>query len=215
MSLQDVLLEELRDLYSAENQLVKALPKVAKAAGDPGLKEALTTHHNQTKNQVERLKGIFVNLSAKPTGEHCMGMEGVIKEGQEKIESDEEGATKDVGLIGASLRVEHYEVAAYTTAISIAKALGHKDIVSTLTESLNEEKETAKLLMGHAQPLLKDAAAEGDEDEEEEEDEDEEAEGDEEEEGDSDEELDEEEEEEDEEAVDPQKSPVKAPAKKK
>lgn len=170
MSLQDVLLEELRDLYSAENQLIKALPKVAKAADNPDLKNAVTNHLAQTKGQVDRLKQIFEQLGKKPTGEHCAGMEGLVKEGTEKIESDQEGAAKDVGLIGACLRVEHYEVAAYTTSIALAKALGEKEIVSILTETLNEEKETAKLLLTQAQPLLKEAASEEDSDEEEEDD---------------------------------------------
>ncbi len=167
MSLQDVFLEELRDLYSAENQLVKALPKVAKAASNSELKAAITLHLDQTKGQVDRLKQVFQQLGKKPTGQHCNGMEGVVAEGKEAIESDEEGAVKDVQLIGASLRVEHYEIAGYTAAIAIAKTLGEKDIAALLTETLKEEQATGKILLTHAKPLLKEAGAEEDAGEEE------------------------------------------------
>ncbi len=171
MSLQDVFIEELRDLYSAENQLVKALPKVAKAASDSELKDSIKTHLEQTKNQVERLKQVFGILGKKPTGQHCNGMEGVIAEGKEAIESDEEGSVKDVQLIGASLRVEHYEIAGYTAAIAIAKTLGQKEIAGLLTETLQEEQATAKQLLAQSKPLLKDAGSEDDADEEEDDDE--------------------------------------------
>lgn len=160
MSLQDVFLEELRDLYSAENQLVKALPKVAKAASNADLKAAITLHLEQTKGQVDRLKQIFQQLGKKPTGQHCNGMEGVVAEGKEAIESDEEGAVKDVQLIGASLRVEHYEIAGYTAAIAIAKTLGEKEIVALLTETLKEEQATGKVLLAHSKPLLAEAVSE-------------------------------------------------------
>jgi ferritin-like metal-binding protein YciE len=176
MSLQDVFIEELRDLYSAENQLVKSLPKMAKASSDSALKDSIKNHLEETKGQVERLKQAFQILGKKPTGQHCNGMEGVVAEGKEAIESDEEGAVKDVQLIGASLRVEHYEIAGYTAAIAIAKTLGQKEIAGLLTETLKQEQATAKLLLNSAKPLLKEAGSEDDADEEEDDDEPEDAE---------------------------------------
>lgn len=173
MSLQSVLTDELRDLYSAENQLVKALPKMAKGSSDAELKSLFTEHLEQTRGHVERLKEIFQQLGEKPTGKLCVGMEGLIKEGQEQLESDEEGAAKDVCIAGAALRVEHYEVAGYTAAIGIAKQLGERDIVSLLTETLNEEKEAGKKVLTQSKPLLSQAASEGEEDEEEDEEEEE------------------------------------------
>lgn len=212
MSLQSVLTEELRDLYSAENQLVKALPKMAKGTSDPELKNLFTEHLEQTKGHVERLKQIFQQLGEKPTGKLCVGMEGLVKEGQEQLQSDEEGATKDVGIASAALRVEHYEMAGYTAAIGIAKQLGEREIVSLLTETLNEEKEAGKKVLAQSKPLLAEAASEGEEDEEEEEDEegedDEYEEGDEEEEGEG--EDGEEGEEEDEDEEEPPSAPKKA-----
>jgi len=170
MALRDVLIDELRDLYSAENQLTKALPKMAKGANDPTLKTAFTQHLEETKGQVERLKQIFQQLEEKPTGEHCNGMEGLIKEGQEQLEKDEEGALKDVGIAGAALRVEHYDIAGYTTAISIAKTLGEKEIVSILNESLAEEIHAGKTVLANSKPILKAASQQEDESDEEAED---------------------------------------------
>ena len=168
MSLQDVFIEELRDLYSAENQLVKALPKMAKAATTPELKKLITEHLEETRGQVERLKQAFQQLGKKPVGQHCNGMEGLIEEGKEAIESDEEGAPKDIHLIGAALRVEHYEIAGYTAAIEIAKALGHKEVSALLKETLEEEKNAGKNLLSEAKPLLKEAgSAEGADEEQE------------------------------------------------
>ena len=168
MSLNEVLIDELRDLYSAENQLVKALPKVVKGTGNPELKTGIREHLEQTKGQVLRLREVFQHLGKKPTGEHCSGMEGCIKEATEALEKDETGALKDAGIVGAVLRVEHYEIAGYTTAISIAKALGQKEIVALLTETLNEEKEAAKTILSGAKPVLSEAATQEDEDDEEE-----------------------------------------------
>lgn len=195
MSLQSVLIEELKDLYSAENQLVKALPKMAKGSSDPELKNLFKEHLEQTKGHVERLKQIFQQLGEKPTGKLCVGMEGLVKEGQEQLESDEEGAAKDVGIAGAALRVEHYEMAGYTAVIAIAKELGERQIVSLLTETLNEEKEAGKKVLGQAKPLIAEAASEGEEEEEDDEDEGEDEEDEEGDEGEEDEEEDEDEEE--------------------
>ena len=171
MSLQDVFIEELRDLYSAENQLIKALPKVAKAAKSPEMKQLITAHFEETKGQVERLKQAFEKLGKKPTGQHCNGMEGVVEEGKEAIESDEEGPVKDVQLAGASLRVEHYEIAGYSAAIDIAKALGQKEIAALLAETLAEEQAAGKKIQALAKVAVKAAAAEDDAEEEEDSDE--------------------------------------------
>ena len=168
MSLNEVLIDELRDLYSAENQLVKALPKAAKGSNDPQMKQMFKDHLEQTKGQVLRLREVFQQLGKKPTGQHCSGMEGCIKEVEEALEKDEEGALKDAGLVGAALRVEHYEIAGYTAAIALAKSLGQKEIVNLLTETLNEEKTAAKNVLDGSKPILKQAQSEEDDEEEDE-----------------------------------------------
>jgi ferritin-like metal-binding protein YciE len=169
MSLENVLVNELRDLYSAENQLVKALPKMAKGVTSPELKDLITTHLEETKGQVDRLKQIFEQLDKKPSGEMCRGMEGLVKEGQQQLENGEEGAAKDICIAGAALRVEHYEIAGYTAAIAIAKSLGQDEIVDLLTESLEEEEAAGQKVQAQAEPLLEEAAseAEGDENDDE------------------------------------------------
>jgi len=169
MSLQEVLIDELRDLYSAENQLVKALPKAIRGISDPTMKANVKEHLEQTKGQVLRLREVFQQLGKKPTGQHCSGMEGCIKEVTEALEKDEEGALKDAGILGASLRVEHYEIAGYTASIAIAKVLKQKEIVDLLTETLNEEKNAAKNVLSGAPAILKQAASQEDEDEDEDE----------------------------------------------
>jgi ferritin-like metal-binding protein YciE len=160
MSLRDVLVDELRDLYSAENQLVKALPKMAKGSSNKDVKELFTSHLEETKGQVERLKEVFKHLGKKPTGEHCKGMEGLIAEGQEQLEKDDEDALKDVAILGAALRVEHYEIAGYTAAITIARQLGEEEIVSLLTETLAEEQKASEKVLGQAKPLFAEAEQE-------------------------------------------------------
>jgi ferritin-like metal-binding protein YciE len=187
MSLRDVLVDELRDLYSAENQLVKALPKMAKGTENEEVKTLFTEHLQQTKQQVGRLKQIFQQLEEKPTGEICKGMEGLVAEGSEQLGKDEEGPAKDICIAGAALRIEHYEIAGYTAAIAIAETLGEDEIVSLLTETLNEESEAGKKILAASKPLLEEASAEAgdeedDEDDEEYDDEDEEEEEEEEEE---------------------------------
>ncbi len=157
MSLNLILIDELRDLYSAENQLVKALPKVVKGISDPEMKQTVKAHLEETKNQVLRLREVFGHIGKKPTGKHCSGMEGCIKEVTEALEEDYEGALKDSAIVGASLRVEHYEIAGYTAAIAMAKALGEKDIVALLTETLNEETQAAKNVVAGAKSVLKQA----------------------------------------------------------
>ena len=157
MSLREVLIDELKDLYSAENQLVKALPKTAKATNSSELKQIFVTHLDETKGHVERLKQVFEILGKKPTGKHCSGMEGAIDEVKEALEEDSEGAVFDTGIIGAAARVEHYEIAGYTVAIAIAKQLGEKDIVAILTQTLTEELNAGKLVMSAAKTILKEA----------------------------------------------------------
>jgi ferritin-like metal-binding protein YciE len=160
MALNEVLVDELRDMYSAENQLVKALPKLAKGAINKELKSLFTTHLEETKGQVLRLKQVFELLGEKPTGEHCNGMEGVIEEGADALEKDVEGASFDSGIIGAALRTEHYEIAGYTATIEMAKVLGLSDVVGLLTENLNEELAAAKKILATGQGILKESASE-------------------------------------------------------
>jgi ferritin-like metal-binding protein YciE len=160
MPLKDVLLDELRDMYSAESQLVKALPKLAKGAKDATLKELFTNHLEETKGQVERLKRVFVHLDEKPTGEHCNGMEGIVKEGADALEKNEEGASFDCGLIGAALRTEHYEIAGYQAAIAMAKTMGMQDVIDLLTKNLMEELAAAAKIIDAAGPILLESSQE-------------------------------------------------------
>ena len=144
--LRQLYIDELKDLYNAENQLVKALPKMAKAASSDELREGFEEHLEQTRGHVERLEEIFQALNESPKGRKCAGMEGLVKEGGEVMEEDFEGAVMDAAIIGAAQRVEHYEIAAYGTAIEFARILGESDHVSLLESTLNEEKETDKKL---------------------------------------------------------------------
>jgi ferritin-like metal-binding protein YciE len=160
MALRDVLVDELRDMYSAENQLVKALPKLAKGAKDATLKKLFAAHLEETKGQVERLKQVFASLDEKPTGEHCNGMEGVIEEGADALEKDEEGASFDAGIIGAALRTEHYEMAGYEAAIAMAITLNMPKVVRLLNANLKEEMAAAKKITAAAKPILKRSAQE-------------------------------------------------------
>jgi len=169
MGLRDVMLEELRDLYSAENQLVKALPKLAKAAQDEELQQSFSEHLEETTGQVERLKEVFSLLEEKPTGKHCKGMEGLIEEGKEAIDEEEEGEAYDIGLIGAAARVEHYEIAGYTAVIAMLKGLGLEEAAEPLVETLNEENEALEKLESKLQDLIVASASDASEDEESEE----------------------------------------------
>ena len=164
MSLKEVLVDELRDMYSAENQLVSALPKLAKGANDRKLAELFTGHLEETKGQVIRLKKVFELMGEKPTGQHCSGMEGVIEEGADALEKDTEDASFDSGIIGAALRTEHYEIAGYQACISMAKVLDETEIASMLTENLNEELAAADKIRSIAQVILKQAASEPEQD---------------------------------------------------
>jgi|SRR5581483_1178009 len=171
--LQELLTEELRDLLSAENQLVKALPKMAKAAKDEDLRNAFQEHLEQTKGHVERLKQVFDMLEEKPRAKACKGMAGLVEEGQEVITEGKEmeEAAADLALIGAAQRVEHYEIAAYGTARAIAEQMERRDIVKLLSQTLQEEEKTDQLLTKCAEPLLEQAAQGSEEEEGEEEEE--------------------------------------------
>jgi ferritin-like metal-binding protein YciE len=160
MALKSVLIDELRDMYSAENQLVKALPKLAKASKNPRLKSIFTAHLVETKGQVERLKKVFAELDEKPTGQHCNGMEGVIEEGKDALEKEEEGSSFEAGLIGAALRTEHYEIAGYEACISMATALNMTKIVKILNSNLKEELSAAKKITAAGMPIMKLSAKE-------------------------------------------------------
>src|SRR5271168_1416840 len=140
--LKDLYIDELKDIYSAETQLVKALPKMAKAAASDELRSGFEEHLEQTKGHVARLEQIFQALEEKPTGKKCMGMEGLIKEGGEAAEEDYENDAKDAALIGAAQRVEHYEIAAYGTVRAMAEQLGENEAVDLLSQTLQEEKDT-------------------------------------------------------------------------
>jgi ferritin-like metal-binding protein YciE len=145
-TIEDLLHHELKDLYSAEKQLVKALPKMAKAATNTELKAGFDEHLEQTKGHVERLDQIGEILGKKLTGHTCKAMEGLIEEGSDLISEDADATVRDAGLIGAAQRVEHYEIAGYGTARALATTLGQDEIAELLEETLEEEKETdAKL----------------------------------------------------------------------
>jgi ferritin-like metal-binding protein YciE len=138
-TLDDVLMAELTDLMSAEKQLVQALPKVAEAASSSELRDAIQEHLEETRGHVQRLEQVFESIGVDVQSEHCEAMEGLIGEGEEIIEADGDGSAKDAALIGAAQRVEHYEIAAYGTARTLAEQLGKDDAASLLQETLDEE----------------------------------------------------------------------------
>jgi ferritin-like metal-binding protein YciE len=138
--MEDLLVHELKDLYSAETQIVKALPKMAKAASSADLQKAFEDHLEETKHQVQRLDEIFQELETSARGKKCKAMEGLLAEGKEVVDEDAEPHVKDAALIGAAQRVEHYEIAAYGTTRTFAKQLGKDRIVELLDETLEEEK---------------------------------------------------------------------------
>ena len=145
-ALQELYVDELRDIYNAETQLVKALPKMANAATSEELRSGFEDHLEQTKGHVQRLEQIFQTLGEKPTGKKCKGMEGLISEGQEIMDEDFESDVMDAALISAAQRVEHYEIAAYGTVRTYAQILGDKEAVGLLEQTLEEEKETDQKL---------------------------------------------------------------------
>ena len=174
-SLHDAFLDELRDAYDAEKQLIKALPKMAKAAESDELRTAFETHFEETQGHAQRLEQVFASLEEKARGKHCDGMAGIIEEGKAVMEEDFEGSTLDACLIASAQRAEHYEMAAYGTLVAWAKAMGHNEAVGLLEEILEEEKATDEKLTQLAESGINQEAAdmahggeEGEEDEEEE-----------------------------------------------
>lgn len=159
-SLQDLFVHELRDLHSAETQLVKALPKMAKAASHEELRNGFQEHLEQTKQHVVRLEKIGEMCGCKVTGQRCKAMEGLIQEGQDLIDEEADDMVRDAGLIGAAQRVEHYEIAGYGTVRALAECLGHEDAVDLLTETLEEEKATDRKLTELAESAINMEAAE-------------------------------------------------------
>ena len=152
-SLRELYIDELRDLYNAETQITKALPKMAKASTNPELREAFEEHLRQTAEQVSRLEQIFDMLEEKPTGKKCLGMEGLLKQGAETMREEYEDAVMDAGIIGAAQRVKHYEIAAYGTAKEYARLLGEDEHVSLLEQTLEEEKQTDQKLTQLAEEI--------------------------------------------------------------
>ena len=158
-TLQDAFIDELRDVYDAEKQLIKALPKMTKAANSPELKDAFESHLEETKGQVARLEKVFASLDEKVQGKHCDGIEGILKEGNAIMEEDFETMAMDACLIAAGQRAEHYEMAAYGTLIAWARSLGLADAAELLEETLNEEKMADEKLTSLAEGSINDEAA--------------------------------------------------------
>jgi ferritin-like metal-binding protein YciE len=161
-SLQSLFLEELKDIYHAEKQLVQALPRLAKAAGTPELQQAFSNHLAETEGHVERLERIFKDLGQAARGKRCKGMEGLLEEGKEIMQEDGEGPVIDAALIAAAQRVEHYEIAAYGCLRTYARLLGHENAAKLLAETLAEEEAADEKLNTIAERRVnKEAAAVG------------------------------------------------------
>jgi len=173
-NLRESLVDEIKDLYNAEKQIVKALPKMVKGATSDELREAFESHLEETENQVTRLERVFELLDEKPRGKHCAGMAGILEEGSDILQEDAEDVVMDAMLIAGAQKVEHYEITAYGTAIAWAEALGLSEVAQVLGESLAEEKAADEKLSALAESGINDAATAGEsEDEMDEEDEDE------------------------------------------
>jgi ferritin-like metal-binding protein YciE len=168
-SLRELYIDELKDLYSAESQLLKAIPKMAKASESDELRKGFEAHLEQTRGHVSRLEKIFGNLGESPKGKKCKGMEGLITEGGEMIEEHDESEMRDAGLISAAQRVEHYEIAGYGCVKTYATLLGEDEAAALLEQTLEEEKETDQKLTQLAEQINVEAAGEGGEEEEDEE----------------------------------------------
>jgi len=160
-SLRQLYVDELKDLYNAETQLVKALPKMAKASSNAQLRQGFEEHLRQTSEHVSRLEQIFEMLEEKPTGKKCVGMEGLVKEGAEVMKEKYEDEVMDAAIIGAAQRVEHYEIAGYGTVREFAKLLGEDEHVSLLEQTLEEEKQTDEKLTQLAEEINAEAEQEG------------------------------------------------------
>ena len=160
-TLHDAFIDELRDTYDAEKQLTKALPKLAKAASSPQLREAFESHLEETQGQIERLEQVFASLDEKVRGKHCDGIAGIIEEGKSIMEEDFDETTMDACLIAAGQRAEHYEMAAYGTLVAWAEAMGHTEAASLLQETLDEEKAADEKLSSLADGGINQGAADG------------------------------------------------------
>jgi ferritin-like metal-binding protein YciE len=156
--LKDLYVDELRDLLDAENQLIKAIPKMAEESTSGELRSGLEHHLEQTKNHAKRIEQILEALGEAPKGKKCKGMRGIVAEGKEILNEDYEGALRDSGIISAAQRVEHYEIAAYSCVREYAQLLGENEAVSLLSQTLEEEKETDKKLTELARPINQEAA---------------------------------------------------------
>ena len=152
-NLHDVMVDLLKDTYHAEKQLVKALPKMAKAASNPALKEGIEKHLEETKVHVQRLEQIAELLEASPKGKACKAMKGLVEEGAEILGEDGDDVVKDLAIIGAAQKVEHYEIASYGTARALAETLGMEEVADLLQETLDEEGATDKALTAVAEDL--------------------------------------------------------------
>lgn len=168
-TLEKLLEEEIKDLYDAEKQLTKALPKMAKAASDKELKSGFLEHLEQTKGHVARLEQVFEHLGVKPKSKPCAAMKGLIEEGSETIAEDAEGAIKDLMLIAAAQKVEHYEISGYGTVRAIAEQIGNEEVAELLHQTEEEEGETDEKLTGIAERLMEEINEGGEEEDEEEE----------------------------------------------
>ena len=168
-SIEDLFVNELRDIYSAEKQLTRALPRMAKAAKHPDLREAFESHLEETQGQVERLEQVFESLGEKVRGKHCDGIAGIIEEGKSIMEEDFDDTTMDACLIAAGQRAEHYEMAAYGTLVAWAQAMGHTEAAKLLQQTLDEEKAADKKLSELAEGGINQSAADGAHSEEDEE----------------------------------------------
>jgi ferritin-like metal-binding protein YciE len=166
-TLKDLYLDELRDVYDAENQILKALPKMAKEATNEELKAAIELHLDQTQTQIERLEQIFEDLGEKAKGEKCPAAKGLIEEAKSMMEDAEDDDTRDAAIIGSAQKIEHYEIAAYGTLRTYAELLGHDEQAELLQETLDEEKETDENLTELAVSCINIEANEEDEESEE------------------------------------------------
>jgi ferritin-like metal-binding protein YciE len=158
-TLHDAFIDELRDAYDAEKQLTKALPKLAKAASNPKLRQAFEAHLQETEGQIERLEEVFESLDEKVRGKHCDGIAGIIEEGKSIMEEDFDEITMDACLIAAGQRAEHYEMAAYGTLVAWAQTMGHSEAAKLLQQTLDEEKAADKKLSGLAEGGINQGAA--------------------------------------------------------
>ena len=165
-NLQDLLVENLKDLYSAETQILKALPKVAKKVENEQLRDALTMHVKETEGQVKRLEQILSRMGEKPGGKKCHGMEGLIEEAKEMMEEDADPDVLDAGLIVDCQKVEHYEIAGYGSAVTFAKLLGDNESARLLAMTLDEEERADKKLTAIAESTINIDAASGADDDE-------------------------------------------------